>query len=150
MAKDEERAVCSSTCKEESASHLHPWRLCTLKPGEALRLLICQKHHYSGFQALFRLPGLIQWLMGSSMATNFGIHFLIRSLCLQWLAQEAALLEAGLDVVLYDALGCGQSKKPKNWRAYHGDEHFEDLLAIHTTMLQVQPRQLRAQRRSQL
>lgn len=49
----------------------------------------------------------------------------------QFQAQRDAVLAAGLDAVLYDQLGCGQSAKPRlPATVYHPDELTADLHAV--------------------
>lgn len=63
---------------------------------------------------------------------------------LQWDEQESYLQTLGVDTVVYDALGCGQSAKPRQYLAYHPGELYEDLVCIYKSLAEVIPSGLSA------
>ena len=48
-----------------------------------------------------------------------------------------ALKAAGVTVLTFDALGCGQSEKPQDWYAYQPEQLYQDLVALFDQKIQV-------------
>lgn len=49
---------------------------------------------------------------------------------MQYAAQVGPLLDAGIDAVAFDYLGCGKSEKPNQYAAYAASELYADLQAV--------------------
>ena len=48
-----------------------------------------------------------------------------------------ALKGAGVAVLTFDALGCGQSEKPQDWYDYQPEQLYQDLVALFDQKIQV-------------